>query len=226
MYDVIKNYEKAPKELIEKFSKIEESASIYEITKQNALPGDIKPVWKGMRMCGSAFLVHTRPGDNLMVHKALDMLKPGDVLVICSDSYAGAGGMFGGMMAASAKAKGCVGVVTDGAVRDTMLIRDLELPVFARGVNVHYATKAFGGTINHPVVLCGVRIRPGDIIFGDNDNVVVIPREKAEDIYQATMAREDKEAGLLKRIQAGEGTTFDLAGFNKMYEKLGLSEEP
>jgi 4-hydroxy-4-methyl-2-oxoglutarate aldolase len=225
MYDVIKNYKKAPKELIEKYSKIEESASIYEITKQNALPGDVKPIWPGMRMCGPAFVVHTRPGDNLMVHKALDMLQPGDILVICSDGYNGAGGMFGGMMAASAKSKGCAGVLTDGAVRDTMLIKDLGLPVFSRGVNVLYATKATKGTINHPVVFSGVDINPGDIIFGDNDAVVVVPREEAEAIYKETMIREDKEAGLLKRILAGEGTTFDLAGFDKMYEKLGLSEE-
>jgi 4-hydroxy-4-methyl-2-oxoglutarate aldolase len=87
-------------------------------------------------------------------------------------------------------------------------------------------TKAFPGKINHPVVMCGVTIRPGDLIFADNDDVVVVPKERAEEVYEITLAREKKEEVLLKRIQNHEGTTYDLSGFCKIVESLNLSEEP
>ena len=212
--------------MVEQFAKLDESASIYEIMKENALSPEIRPIWPGQRMCGTAFTVYTRPGDNLMVHKALSMLSPGDVLVIACESYPLAGGQFGGMMGASAKAKGCVGVVTDGGVRDTMLLKELELPVFSASVNVRYTTKSSRGNINHPVMLGGVLIHPGDLIFADNDGIVAVPRPRAQEVYRQTIEREEREAVLLKRILAGEGTTFELSGFSRMYDALGLSEEP
>ena len=85
MYDIITKVKKAPKDLVDKFATVEESASIYEVMKKNALPGNIKPIWPGTRMCGTALTVYCRPGDNLMVYKALDMLQPGDVLVVSYD---------------------------------------------------------------------------------------------------------------------------------------------
>ena len=229
MYDIIKNYEKVSQKLVELYSKLEESASIYECMGLNScgvMDMDIRPVWPGMRLCGSAFTVRTRLGDNLMVHKAIDMLKPGDVLVIATGGNNTTGGLLGGMMTASIKQKGCVGIITDGAIRDTMLIKELNLPVFSRGINVKGTTKALPGTINHPVMLCNVLVNPGDLIFADNDAVVVVPRNQAQKVYDETIAREHKEEKLLKRIQANEGTTYNLAGFDEKFKKLGLSEEP
>ena len=221
---IIKNYEKVDLELVEKFGQFEESASIHESMGRNALGAEIRPVWPGARLCGRAFTVEARPGDNLIVHKALSMLQPGDVLVIKS-GLNDCGGLWGGMMTASAKAKGCAGLVTDGAVRDTMLIKKLEFPVFSKRISVRSTTKGLPGKINHPIVIDDVIIRPGDLIFGDNDAVVVVPREEAQEVFDRTMAREVKESALLKRIQAGEGTTFELSGFNKKFEALGQTEE-
>ena len=227
MYDIIKHYEKVPAELVEKYAAFEESASIHEsMGRRNALGGSVKPVWPGTRACGPAFTVQCRPGDNAILHKALDLLQPGDVLVVAYEGDTRTGGMWGGMMSASAQARGCVGLVTDGAVRDTMLMKELDFPVFAQGVNVVGTTKAFPGTINHTVTLCGVTVRPGDLVFADNDDVVIVPREEAQEVYNITLAREQKEELLLRRIKNGEGTTYNLSGFDKIVLTLNLSEEP
>ncbi len=230
-FDVIKHYEKVPADLVEKFAKFDESASIHEcMGKRGSMGGKIKPVWPGTRICGTAFTVEARPGDNLILHKALDMIKPGDVLVISYKGDTRTGGMWGGMMSASAQAKGAVGMITDGAVRDTMTMKELGFTVFSSAVNVEGTTKAFPGKINHPIHMYGVTVNPGDLIFADNDDVVVVPREEAQEVYEKTLAREEKEAGLLKRIQNHEGTTFDLSGFCNKYNELvakgEITEEP
>lgn len=225
MADIIKKYEKVPQELVEKFSLFDESASICEsMGMKNSIDHTIRPVWPGMRCCGVAFTVDARPGDNLIVHKAISMLSPGDVLVV-KTGFDGSGGLWGGMMTASAVKKGCVGLVTDGAVRDTMLIKKLNFPVFSAAINVRGTTKMLPGKINCPISIADVAICPGDLIFADNDSVVVVPREIAQSIYDKTLAREEKEAAQFERIMAGEGTTFEFAGYDKKIKALGITEE-
>lgn len=225
MYDIITKVKKAPKDLVDKFATVEESASIYEVMKKNALPGNIKPIWPGTRMCGTALTVYCRPGDNLMVYKALDMLQPGDVLVVSYDGYTGCGGLWGGMMSTSAKAKGAAGFVTDGAVRDSMLIKELDFPVFCAGRDVHTTTKGLPGKINHKITIGNVDINPGDIVYGDNDSVVIIPKEIAEEVYVEVVKREERESQMAKRIMAGEGSAYLLMGYDKAFEKLNLEVE-
>lgn len=226
MVDVIKHYEKVSPELVAKFAEFEESASLHEcMGRENAFGGKVHPVWPGSRICGTAFTAEVRPGDNAILHKAISMLKPGDVLVVAYSGDTRTGGMWGGMMSASAKMQGCVGLVTDGSVRDTMLMKELDFPVFSAGINVVGTTKAFKGKINHPITMCGVTINPGDLIFADNDDVVVVPREIAQEVYDKTLAREQKEEAILKKILNGEGTTYNLSGFDKIVESLGLTEE-
>lgn len=210
--------------MVDKFASVGESASIYEVMKSGAMSSDMRPVWPGTRMCGTALTVHTRPADNLMLHKALDVVQPGEVVVVCCEGFTEAGGMFGGLMAASLKQKGCAGLVTDGSVRDTMDFKKLEFPVYSRGINVKSSTKAHGGTINHPIIVCGVLVNPGDIVFGDNDSVVVVPKGIAEEVYRKTLEREEREEVTLRRILNGEGTTFDFI-YKSVYEKLNLDEE-
>ncbi|GHV44334.1 S-adenosylmethionine--2-demethylmenaquinone methyltransferase [Synergistales bacterium] len=228
MYDVIKRYAKPAKELIESFLKIEESASLLESmpNKDGALHSSIRPVLPEKIICGSALTVQCGIGDNIMLHRAIDMIQPGDVLMVINGGYDEAGGMFGGMMAASCKAKGAAGLVIEGGCRDTVLIKKLGFPVFSKNITVKATTKLCPGRINHPIVIGGVYVKPGDVVFGDADSVVVIPLEDAEEVLKIAAAREEKEEGMLKKILAGEGTTFTFAGFNKIYEKLNLSEEP
>lgn len=224
MFDIIKNYEKVSRELVEKFSKLEESASINECMQVNgAMNHDIRPVWPGSRMCGTALTVCARAGDNLMLHKAISMAKPGDVIVITCDGFQESGGMWGGIMSNAAQTMGAAGMVTDGSVRDTMMMKEINFPVFSRGIGVKRSTKALGGTINHPIVVGGVLVHPGDLVFADNDSVVVVPREQAEEIYELAVAREQHEDNTLVKAKLDGTVTFQT--FEKEFRALNLSEE-
>ena len=135
MFDVIKTYEKVPDEIVKRYAALEESASINESmpNKDGALCSRIHAIWPGLRMCGTALTVQCGIGDNVMLHKAISMAGPGDVVMVTNGDFDEAGGMFGGMMAASLKSRGAAGLVMEGAVRDTMLIKELEFPVFEIG---------------------------------------------------------------------------------------------
>lgn len=226
MYDVIRKYEKVPAEIVARYAKLEESASINECMpdKNGALDSHIKPMWREMRFCGTAFTVRCGTGDNLMLHRAIDLAGPGDVLMVINNGYDEAGGLFGGMMATSLKARGAAGIVIDGASRDSAQIREVGFPTFSRNIGVKATTKLSPGKINHPIVIGGVYVEPGDLVYGDCDSVVVVPRRLALQVLEAAEAREANEAGLQQRILAGETTTYEM--FRTNYEKLGLSEEP
>ncbi len=226
MYDVIKTYEKVPRDIVERYSKLEESASINESmpNKDGALCSKIHAIWPELRVCGTAMTVQCGIGDNVMLHKAISMAGPGDVLMVTNGNFDEAGGLFGGMMAASLKSRGAAGLVMEGAVRDTVLIKQLGFPVFARNVCIKATTKLCPGRINHPIVIGGVYVKPGDLVFGDNDSVVVVPREMAEQVLEVAEAREKREEGFLQRILRCETTTFEM--FKDNYAKLNLSEEP
>lgn len=226
MYDVIKTYQKTPEEIVRRYSALEESASINESmpNKDGALSSRIRAIWPGTRMCGTALTVQCGIGDNIMLHKAISMAQPGDVLMVTNGDFDEAGGMFGGMMAASLKSRGAAGLVIEGACRDTILIKELGFPVFSRNVCIKATTKTCSGKINHPIVIGGVYVKPGDLVFGDNDSVVVVPREIAEEVLEIAEKREAREEGLLQDILAGKCTTFDM--FRENYAKLQLSEEP
>lgn len=224
-YDVIKNYEKVPQDVVDAYARLEESASINESmpNRDGALDSRLKPAWPGARMCGTAFTVQCGIGDNIMLHKAISMARPGDVLLVTNGMYDEAGGMFGGMMAASLKTQGGAGLVIEGACRDTAMLQELAFPVFSRNISMKATTKCCPGRINHPIVIGGVRVCPGDLVFGDNDGVVVVPREQAAQVLATAQAREERENGMLSKILAGETTTFDM--FRQNYEQLGLTEE-
>ena len=226
MYDVIRKYERVPAEIVARYAKLEESASINECMpeKNGALDSRIKPMWRDMRVCGTAVTVRCGTGDNLMLHRAIDMAGPGDVLMVINNGYDEAGGLFGGMMAASLKARGAAGIVIDGASRDSVQVGAVGLPVFSRNIGVKATTKLVPGKINHPIVIGGVYVEPGDLVFGDCDSVVVVPKRMALQVLERAEAREAGELTLAERIQRGETTTFEL--FRANYEKLGLSEEP
>lgn len=228
MYDVIKHYKRPSMELLRRFEQVQESASLGECLPHKVGPMDsaIKPVWHGARVIGSALTVQCPAGDNLMLHRALELLQPGDVLVVSCGQYTEAGAMMGGIMSQYVQgAKGCRGLVIDGACRDITAIERAGFPAFARNVSMKAVAKALPGTINHEIVVGNVLVKPGDIIFGDADGVVVVPQEIAEETLEKALAREEHEDESLKRYLAGEITIWDNYGFGKVYEKLGLTEE-
>lgn len=224
MKDIVLNFPRVSPEIIEKYRNIEEGASINEAMPHNgALDHGVNPLWPGMRMVGSAFTVQARPGDNLIIHRALRLLQPGDVLVVACEGYLEAGGMFGGIMASYAQHRGCAGLVMDGSVRDSEHIREINFPVFCRGTCIRSSTKRTPGTINHTVNIGNVTVNPGDLVYGDNDCVVIVPREMAEQVYEVAAAREASEKIILEEI-AREGK-YDFSKYEAAYRALELSEE-
>ncbi|WP_315779910.1 MULTISPECIES: RraA family protein [unclassified Bradyrhizobium] len=171
------------------------------------LPGAIglKPFYKGPPMAGIALTVDTAPGDNLFVHRALDLIKPGDVLVI------NGGGdetraLVGEIIAAIAEQRGAAGIVLDGAIRDSAVLMSSPFPVFARAANHRGPYKNGPGTINQPVSIGGMVVAPGDVVVGDADGVVAFAPQRAALLLEMTRAQEQREADILASIRAGRYT--------------------
>jgi 4-hydroxy-4-methyl-2-oxoglutarate aldolase len=192
------------------------SATLHEAAgKIGALPSAIKPVCPGFSICGPAVTVRSPPGDNLWLHRALYVAKPGDVLVI---TVAGAyeHGYWGEVMSTAAQAVGLGGMVIDGCVRDSVLLGQIGFPVFARGLCIRGTGKDFGarGWINDELLIGDVAVAPGDLVVGDADGVVAIPRTMAADAIRKSRERDDWEAGICRRLMAGDNT-LDLFGWRR-----------
>ena len=175
--------------------------------KIGALPSAIRPLAPGMRVCGQALTVHSPPGDNLWLHRALAIAQPGDVLVVfASNAYEH--GYWGEIMATMAQTRGVAGLVIDACVRDGALLAEMDFAVFSRGLCIRGTGKDFGaiGWINHPVLMGDITVHAGDLVVGDGDGVVVLPRERAAAIVAAGQKRENDEAAILQRLKAGETT--------------------
>jgi 4-hydroxy-4-methyl-2-oxoglutarate aldolase len=171
------------------------------------MPSAIKPVAPSFRVCGPAVTVNSPGGDNLWLHRALYVAKSGDVLVVhVSDAHDF--GYWGEIMSAAGRARHLGGLVIDGCVRDGAVLADFGFPVFARGLCIRGTGKDFGarGWINHPVLFGDLTVEAGDLVVGDTDGVVVVPRLRAEEVVAAATAREAKEAAIVARIDAGERT--------------------
>ncbi|WP_339235929.1 hypothetical protein [Oceanobacillus sp. FSL W7-1281] len=223
--DILKSVTRLESKWIDKFSNIKESASINECLPQNgALSHNIRPVLSESRLCGSAFTVQAAPGDNLILHKALQLIKPGDVLVVSYGGYLEAGGMFGGVLSTIAKEKGCKGLVTDGSVRDTKAMRDIKFPVYSGGVNIKSTSKRVGGRINNPINICDVTVHPGDLVFGDDDAIVIVPKHQVAEVYEKAYKREEQEEVTLRKFRE-EGTVPFESNFQEVFAELNLSEE-
>ena len=223
MFDVLIDHVRPNEELLRAFACMQ-PATLHEVMgKRGALDHSIRPIWPEPALCGAALTVKARPGDNLMLHKAVSIARPGDVLMVCVDGFTEAG-IWGEIIAVAAMEKGIRGIVTDGSVRDSIPIKGLGFPMYSRGLSMKGTTKQNPGEINNPLILGGVYIEPGDIVVGDHDGVVVVPLGKAESILQAAREKEKSEAEVISRIRAGE-STMDILGFKAAYEKLGLKEK-
>lgn len=184
------------------------SATVHEAGgRVGALPPAIKPVRPSMKLCGPAVTVHSPGGDNLWIHRALYVAKPGDVLVVYANDVHDHG-YWGEIMSTAAQVRGLGGLVIAGGVRDIDLLESIGFPVFATGLCIRGTGKDHlaRGWVNHPVLLGEITVHAGDLVLGDRDGVVVIGRERAAGVVQAAEQREAKEADVLKRIAAGERT--------------------
>jgi 4-hydroxy-4-methyl-2-oxoglutarate aldolase len=187
----------------------------------------LRPIYAGARAGGSAITVSCQPGDNLMIHAALEQCQAGDVLVVTTTSES-TDGMFGELLAVSARSRGVVGLVIDAGVRDVADLSAMVFPVWARAISAQGTVKATPGSVNVPVVCAGAIVRPGDVIVGDMDGVVVVPREAAADIARLGTERVAKEQHTRERLRNGE-LGLDFYGFRARLQELGVQyvdEEP
>ena len=180
----------------------------------------MRPLWRGARIAGSAVTALCHPGDNWMIHVAVEVLKAGDVLVVACSSES-TDGAFGELLATSVKARGAKGVVLDLGCRDASDITQLAFPVWSRAISAKGTVKASLGSVNVPVVCAGVHVVPGDVVVADDDGVVIVPRADAGRVAAAGTAREEKEAATRARLEKGE-LGLDLYDVRKALTAKGL----
>lgn len=203
-FTVVKSIERADKALVRQFRDLV-PANISDVQgRQNTMDARVKPIYAPMtKLCGPAVTVKARPGDNLISFKAIELARPGDVIVI-SGAFDMTYSLWGGVMSAMAKAKGIAGLVTDGLVRDVAQTRDVDFPVFAIGLTPTGPTKEGVGQLNTAISCGGVIVNPGDIIVGDEDGVVVVQKETAAAVLERTHARVALEQSWFERIARGD----------------------
>jgi 4-hydroxy-4-methyl-2-oxoglutarate aldolase len=176
--DVNRDFERVDAGVVEQAARFPSSILADVAGRRGALHGRIAPLAPSMRFAGPALTVDVRPGDNLMIHAALALARPGDVIVVDGKGDLSAA-LMGEIMCQQAAALGVAAVVIDGAVRDSEAIRELGFPMYAAGLNPNGPTKNVAGRLNHPISIGGVSVKPGDLVVGDADGVTVIERAKA-----------------------------------------------
>lgn len=180
----------------------------------------LRPIYPAARLAAPAITVSCHPGDNLMIHAAIEVCAPGDVLVVApvSDS---ADGMFGELLAVSCRAHGVVGLVIDAGVRDTADLIAMNFPVWSKAVSAQGTVKSTAGSVNVDVVCAGALVRAGDVIIGDQDGVVVVPREHAAEVARLAQERQTKEERNRERLRSGE-LGLDMYGLRAKLTELGV----
>lgn len=224
MVHVKTRIERPSTEIIEKFRQLAAVATVYEASgRKGAVDSHIKPVKRGLKLCGPAVTVACHPKDNLMLHKALEIASPGDVIVATTGNYHMAG-YWGDLMTTSAVARGLSGLAIDGCIRDSQEMCDIGFPAFSRGFSIVGTVKNTLGKVNHPIIFGGTIVNPGDLIMGDDDGMVIVPKERCEEVYEASKSRVEKEIEKAKVLKSGI-SSVEFNKLDKKFETLGLIQE-
>src|SRR5580698_6004279 len=180
----------------------------------------MRPIYASAKVAGPAVTVSCQAGDNLMIHAAVEICKPGDVLVVTTTSDS-TDGMFGELLATSLVAHGVVGLIIDAGVRDVSELTAMDFPVWAKAIHAQGTVKSTAGSVNIPVVCAGAAVEPGDVIVADQDGVCVVPRETAGETVKASQARIVKEEKAREKLRAGE-VGLDFYGLRAKLKELGV----
>ena len=217
---VKRNIIRAEKAPVERLSRLG-VATIHEaMGRVGLMKPYMRPVYKGANMCGTAVTILLQPGDNWMMHVAAEQLQPGDVAVAACTTD-NEDGFFGDLLATSFKARGAVGLIIDGGVRDVTELEKMSFPVFSKAIHSKGTIKATLGSVNVPIVCAGALVNPGDVVIADIDGVVVVPSAIAGQVADAAEKRESFEAEKRARFAAGE-LGLDMYNMRGPLEKAGL----
>lgn len=224
--DVIRDFERVDATTVAKAAVFPSSILADVAGRRGALSGRIAPLAPTMRFAGPALTVEVRPGDNLMVHAAMALAKPGDVILVDGKGDLSSA-LMGEIMSQQCVALGVAAVVIDGAVRDSEAIRELGFPMYAAGLNPNGPTKSVAGRVNHPISIGGVTVNPGDLVVGDADGVTVIERAKAAAMLPLAHEKVAAETKRIAQIKSREalapswlGAALRAAGVLKEGETL------
>src|SRR5262252_934642 len=217
---VVRNISRASTELIATLGE-QGVATIHEAQGRTGLMKPyIRPIYPTARVAGSAVTVLCHPGDNMMIHAAIEVCRRGDVLVVATTSES-TDGMFGELLATSCKSRGIAGLVIDAGVRDVADLIDMDFPVWAKAISAQGTVKASPGSVNVEIVCAGAIVKPGDPVIADQDGVVVISRDAVAEVARLGAARIEKEQRSRKRLQAGE-LGLDFYNLREKLKELGV----
>jgi len=217
---VVKNITRPSEQMLKEYSQLD-SSTIYEAQgKQGLLSHELKGTIQGAKLCGAVVTVTCPTGDNLMVHAAIEVCKPGDILVISTIGNSIAG-MVGELITSALIKRGVKGIITEAGIRDVTQLRALNFPVWTRSIYSQGNNKSKGGWVNAPIVCGGILVNPGDLIMADDDGVVVVHKSDLQSTLDATKARVLKEKGTKEKIANGE-LSLDFYNLRPTLEKEGV----
>ena len=201
--DIVRQFERVPAALVAEASGLQAAILADVAGRRGAMHGRVQALRPNMKLAGPALTVEVRPGDNLMIHAAIALAQPGDVLVIDGKADQTCA-LMGTIMMTACRQRGIAGVVVDAAVRDSLEIEEMDFPVFSVGTNPNGPTKNIGGRIGHPISCGGVTVHPGDFVLADADGVVVIERQALAGLIPAAHKKVEDEAKRIAQIQKGQ----------------------
>ena len=217
---VVRNIERADPNAIGTFAALGVSTVHEALGRSGLMRPYMRPIYAGAQIAGPAVTVLAQPGDNWMIHVAVEQCQKGDVLVVgCTADNTD--GMFGELLATALRARGVKGLVIDAGCRDVKALKEMDFPVWSRAISAKGTVKATLGAVNVPVVCAGVNVDPGDAVVADDDGVVVVPKKEAVETAQKAQKRFDDEDGKRKRLAAGE-LGLDMYNMREALAKAGL----
>ncbi|HXH24772.1 MAG TPA: 4-carboxy-4-hydroxy-2-oxoadipate aldolase/oxaloacetate decarboxylase [Vicinamibacterales bacterium] len=218
---IVRNIKRADSDVVRTLGELG-VATVHEAQGRTGLMRPyMRPIYPSARAAGSAVTILCQAGDNLMIHAAIELCRPGDILVVSTTSES-TDGMFGELLAVSARAHGVVGLVIDAGVRDVADLTSMDFPVWSKAVSAQGTVKATAGSINISVVCAGAIVNPGDVVVGDADGVVIVPRDAAASVVALAQARVEKEQKTRERLRAGE-LGLDFYGLRAKLAELGVT---